>query len=219
MARHDPSSDLQHEQGPGINPDMWVDQFGDLLYRYALVRVADPSEAEELVQETFVSALQGLSGFRGGSAFSTWLVGILKHKIIDHFRRQSHLVEFADHDGQAEEWEQSQIQAEQYRWNADPQQLSEQRQLRMVFDLCLTGLSPQLRASFVLREMDGLSTAQICKELGLSPTNLWVRLYRARSALRGCLEDKWFTKGPSSFLGKPRRGPGRSNSRPKVKQE
>ncbi len=193
------------------DPASWVDRYGDLLYRFALARVADPAEAEELVQETFLAALQGLENFRHASRVSSWLVGILKHKIIDHFRRRARDAELPSGD---DDWETKQVQADQYRWRSDPQQALEDRQLRQVFLSCLDELSPTLKSVIVLRHMDGLDAQQVCKELGLNPTNLWVRLYRARALLRACLEERWFKQGRSRSLGRPRRRPGASGRRP-----
>ena len=69
------------------DPSRWVDEHGDALFRFALLRVSDPDLAGDLVQDTFLSALKAIDGFRGGSIVRTWLIGILKHKIIDHYRR------------------------------------------------------------------------------------------------------------------------------------
>ena len=71
------------------SPSRWVDEHGDHLFRYALNRVRQTDVAEDLVQETFLAALRGRGQFAGGSSERTWLIGILKHKIIDQLRRQS----------------------------------------------------------------------------------------------------------------------------------
>ena len=67
-----------------LNPENWVDQYSNALYTYAIVRVRKPDVAEEMVQETFLAALQALKRFKGRSSEKTWLIGILKHKIIEY---------------------------------------------------------------------------------------------------------------------------------------
>ncbi|MDH5627721.1 MAG: sigma-70 family RNA polymerase sigma factor, partial [Candidatus Krumholzibacteria bacterium] len=77
---------LEHEK-QAIDPKNWVDEHGDALFRFAILRVRNEELAADLVQDTFLSALKARDGFRGGSTLRTWLTGILKHKIIDHYRK------------------------------------------------------------------------------------------------------------------------------------
>ncbi|MHC4945232.1 MAG: RNA polymerase sigma factor, partial [Planctomycetota bacterium] len=71
------------------DPATWVDEHGDALYRFAITRLKDPEAAEEIVQETFLAALKAKDSFKGRSSERTWLIGILKNKVIDHFRKMS----------------------------------------------------------------------------------------------------------------------------------
>ncbi|NIR14014.1 MAG: hypothetical protein GWN86_08695, partial [Desulfobacterales bacterium] len=71
-----------------LDPEAWVDQYGDYLYRYAISRIHEPAVAEDLVQETLLAALQGKEGFKGRSSEKTWLTGILKYKIVDYIRKK-----------------------------------------------------------------------------------------------------------------------------------
>jgi len=187
------------------DPERWVDDHGDYLYRYALMRLRNPETAEEAVQETFVAALQARKGFAGQSSERTWLVGILKHKIIDHFRRVSKqrpldLVEtlpyeseplFRDSGEWVDHWTDDNGPIE---WGANQHQLFENDEFWSVFDDCLKELPPRVAAVFVLREMEEMSTEEICKVLEITPTNLWVILHRARMQLRRSLEVKWFRR-------------------------
>jgi RNA polymerase sigma-70 factor (ECF subfamily) len=184
------------------DPARWVEDHGDILYRFALLRVKDPHVAEDLVQETFISALQGLDRFKGGSAVRTWLVGILKHKIIDYYRKASREVFSNDlgalREGPGEEVVDRLIGAiapPEREWRETPHKLLENKQFWDVFAGCLDGLTPAFRSAFTMRELDGLGTEEICKILDITPTNLWVILHRARAKLRGCLETKWFGDG------------------------
>jgi len=174
-----------------------VDLYGDFLYRFALARVRDPSVAEDMVQETFVAALRGRDRFQGRSSQRTWLAAILKHKIVDHIRRQireqaSDQLETVgdgidpDFDGRGR-W-----RHRPKRWAANPMKLYEQKEFFDAFYRCLADLPERLSRIFMLREVDGLSTEEICKALEVTATNSWVMLYRARMGLRRCLEQTWF---------------------------
>ena len=181
-----------------LDPSTWVDAHGDALYRFALLRVKDAHVAEDLVQETFISALEGLDAFKGGSSVRTWLIGILKHKIIDHFRKNAREIVSSDLtalEGETEDdtfnrWEQ--WRRSPSSWGDSPDNVLEDKEFWKVFVRCLEGLPESFRRAFALRELDGLQTEEICKVLGVTATNLWVMLHRARGKLRNCLEDNWF---------------------------
>ena len=107
------------------DPSNWVEEHGDALFRFALLRVKDASIAEDLVQETFLSALKGIERFKGKSSLRTWLVGILKHKIIDHFRRNRPEILTSDlttmeNETEEERLERSAIRDRAKEWNAMP---------------------------------------------------------------------------------------------------
>jgi RNA polymerase sigma-70 factor (ECF subfamily) len=185
-----------HSELP-LEPSRWVEKYGDVLYRYALIRVGRHEIAEDLVQETLLAALQARDRFAGRSTEQTWLIGILSHKIVDYFREKSRQqsVEVED---QTEAFPEGQFNkrgmwiAELGRWPIDPSRILESRDFWAVFEKCLSKLDPSLLAAFSLREFDRLTTEEICNTLEISPTNLGVRLYRARAALRSCLEANWF---------------------------
>ncbi len=191
------------------SPSTWVDDHGDILYRFALLRVRDPHVAEDLVQDTFISALEGLDAFKGGSSERTWLVGILKHKILDHFRRNSREIVSADLSALEGETEDETFNRwEQWRrppssWRDTPDNLLEDKEFWKVFVRCLDGLPESFRRAFALREMDGLKTEEICKTLEVTATNLWVMLHRARARLRNCLDDNWFREKPPAVKSGP----------------
>ena len=181
-----------------LDPELWVDQYGDYLFRFAHSRVRDARVAEDLVQETFLSALRARKTFDGRSAERTWLTGILKHKIVDYIRKKSRELpvdnieslanlsdEFFD---DKERWKVGPV-----KWIADPTKLYEQKEFLEIVYRCLSKLTDRLSKAFTLREMDGLTTEEICKVLDISETNCWVILHRARGYLRHCLEINWFT--------------------------
>jgi RNA polymerase sigma-70 factor (TIGR02943 family) len=180
------------------DPSTWVDDHGDVLYRFALLRVRDPHVAEDLVQDTFIAALEGLDAFQGSSSVRTWLIGILKHKILDQFRKSSREIASADLAALENETEDETFnRLEQWRrapsaWQASPDNLLENKEFWKTFLRCLDGLPESFRRAFALRELDGLKTEEVCKILEVTTTNLWVILHRARARLRNCLDNNWF---------------------------
>lgn len=190
----------KNEQKPkhALDPARWVDLYGDYLYSYALLHVRDASVAEDLVQETFLSAFRSKDNFKARSSEKTWLTSILKHKILDHFRKEKKenrettnldvsAVEndFFDNHGH---WK---IMPK--NWTPEPYQSYENKEFWKVVLWCLGKMPERLKTVFLLREMDAWDSRKICKVLEISPTNLWVILYRARLLMRKCLEVNWFT--------------------------
>ncbi|HWU82138.1 MAG TPA: sigma-70 family RNA polymerase sigma factor [Methylophilaceae bacterium] len=179
-------------------PHDWLNEHGDYLYRFAMARLRNPDQAEDVVQETLLAAIQSQS-FAGQSAPRTWLVGILKHKIVDLIRRQvrEQPVEglgedLPDDPGMDEFFEQ-----DGRHWDDKPQAWDmpdnalEQKQFLGVLQECLDRLPAKLASLFMLREVQEEDNEKICKELDITPTNAWVMLYRARMGLRKCLELNW----------------------------
>jgi RNA polymerase sigma-70 factor (ECF subfamily) len=168
------------------------------LLRYASLQLRDRQAAEDAVQDTLVAALAGESGFAGRSNLRTWLTGILKHKIVDAIRKQAReatlLPAEADHSefdvlfDDTGHW--AQVPAD---WG-DPDTALGQKQFFAVLEECLAKLPQKTSQAFLLREHMGLDTAEVCKELGVTSTHCWVLLYRARMALRECLQSNWFQK-------------------------
>jgi RNA polymerase sigma-70 factor (ECF subfamily) len=177
-------------------PEHWVQRHGDYLYRYALFRLRDPNVAEEMVQETFIAALRNRAGFSGHSSERTWLVGILKHKLLDYLRRL-YREKAAIGEQDAEDALKNDFNwfglwaAAPGKWALDPEELLEQKEFWNLLHDCLLALPEKTAEAYSLREIDGLSAEEVCKVLRITPNNLWVRLHRARLALRRCLESKW----------------------------
>ena len=163
------------------------------LLRYAILQLRDPHAAEDAVQETLVAALAGEASFGGRSNLRTWLTGILKHKIVDAIRRSSRdpepLPETAEFDA---------LFDETGHWGeppaAWPENSLEQKQFFAVLEKCLAALPAKTAQAFMMREHMGFDTDEICQEIGVTPTHCWVLLYRARMALRECLQTNWFGK-------------------------
>jgi RNA polymerase sigma-70 factor (ECF subfamily) len=168
------------------------------LLRYASLQLRDRHAAEDVVQETLLAALAGQAGFGGRSNLRTWLTGILKHKIVDVIRRVGSETARETSVGSDEEFEalfdqRGHWSAPQPAWS-NPDGSLEQKQFFATLEECLARLPAKTSRAFMMREHLGMETDEICKELKVTATHCWVLLYRARMALRQCLEANWFTK-------------------------
>jgi len=179
-----------------FDPSQWLDDHGDVLYRYAVARLRDSDDAEEMVQETLLAALKSRDNFAGQSSERTWLVGILKHKIVDHLRRRQRQTS-------TEDWEAAATVEDFFDkrnlwrnkpsfWKGSPDEVLEQEEFWDVFRKCVSGLPARLSEVFSLREMEEMASDRICDILGVTATNLRTLLHRARLQLRACLESHWF---------------------------
>ncbi len=178
----------------------WLADHGDYLYRFALARLRDPHQAEDVVQETMLAAVKSNS-YLGQSSPRTWLTGILKHKIIDLLRKQVREIPLADfvENGQdfLDQPEMDEFFTDDGHWADKPQAWGkpdgelEQKQFFSVLQNCIDKLPKKLSAIFTLRDIEEESNEKICKDLDITPTNAWVMLYRARMSLRKCLEFNW----------------------------
>jgi RNA polymerase sigma-70 factor, ECF subfamily len=174
-----------------------LEQFRPYLLRYALLQLRDRDSAEDVVQETLLAALEGRARFEGKSSAKTWLTGILKHKIIDLIRRRSREQPLAGTDDETESDVVDALFQANGHWQqfpsdwGNPERALEDKRFREVFELCAQVMPVRSARVFMMREVLELSTEEICKEIGITPTNLWVILHRARLSLRECIEMKW----------------------------
>lgn len=178
------------------DPERWLHEHGDYLFRFARQRLYSDELAEDAVQETFLAALKARDRFSGNSAVRTWLTGILKHKIVDIVRHRYREVDApagGDPDNE-NDWEalfdHSGHWAETIRDWGDPASELEKSRIRQALDECFRRLKPSLAQVFSLRELSGMSNEEICKALDISATNAWVMLHRARLFLRECLDGR-----------------------------
>jgi RNA polymerase sigma-70 factor (TIGR02943 family) len=185
---------------PGLSdPERWVDLHGDYLFTFALARLRDRARAEDAVQETFLAALKFGKNFQGRSAEKSWLVGILKNKIYDHFRKSGRETSFTDLEFYSDE-EDNRFVAGGWIHKLGPQEWPNHGEnldnevFWKTYRGCLSKLPKNVATVFNLREVDDLESKEICALLDISENNLWVMLHRARMALRRCLETNWFQK-------------------------
>ena len=180
-----------------LDPNRWVDLHGDYLYNYAYSRVHSKEIAEDLVQDTFVAGLRAMKSFQGRSTEITWLISILKRKVIDYYRKSSTTKvvvssEFTTPFRKEGEYEGHWIlERAPKEWPGDLEDPIHQQEFRLILEKCLSHLSDNWKAVFVLKFIENLSSDEICKELKCTPSNLWVMLHRARLKLRECIELNW----------------------------
>jgi RNA polymerase sigma-70 factor (TIGR02943 family) len=174
------------------------------LLRYARLQLRNDAWAEDAVSETLLAALSKPHSFGNRSQLKTWLVGILKHKVIDILRQRQREVSLATDDGDgSEELEALAFKADGHFVNepadwGNPEQELNSRQFFAILEACAEKLPPAMGRVFLMREWLELPSEEICKELQLTATNLYVQLHRARLRLRECLELNWFGHRPSS---------------------
>lgn len=175
----------------------WVNEHGDYLYRFALARLRDTHQAEDVVQETFLAAVKSNS-FSGQSSARTWLTGILKHKIIDMQRKlfkEPTLSDLSQNDDAELDldvfFDDSGHWADKpAEWDAPDEALT-QKQFLAILQTCVDKLPKKLASIYLMRDIHETENEEICKDLSITPTNAWVMLYRARMSLRKCLELNW----------------------------
>jgi RNA polymerase sigma-70 factor (TIGR02943 family) len=208
-----PSDEAGGAANPAGNPPLkeaaavWVEEHGDCLYRYALTRVRKPEVAEDLVQETFLAAVRAYDKFGGRSSVRSWLCGILKHKIIDHYRKAGRETSFTDLEFLSDELSEKFVPQGFWRheigpadWHSDASEVMEQSEFWQTMQRCLAKLPARIANVFSMREMEDIPSKEICALLSISESNLWVMLHRARMALRECLELNWFAPGEPGKL-------------------
>ncbi len=179
------------------SPEQWLDEHGDALYSYAMIRVHNPAAAEDLVQETLLAGVEGLATFKSGSSTRTWLISIMKNKIVDQIRKL-HREESMDLDAIDErEWQTKFDPSGHWivgprEWR-DPAAVVENTALGEAMLKCIGELPEKLRTLIVMREIDGFKSDDLIDILGISSSNnLWVMLSRGREKLRSCLDRNWF---------------------------
>ena len=182
---------------PGTDPGLWIEAHGDVLYAYALRRVGSATDAEDAVQECLAAALGASRAFAGDSAERTWLVGILKHKVLDtlraRYRRKEHAGDFSALvsgqngdflEGSWRERQQGLPGWSDQRPGASPLGSIERAEFARQVAAAVERLPEPMRAVLVLREVDGLSTAELGEALGVSASQVWTLVHRAKARLR-----------------------------------
>lgn len=181
--------------GRQINPNKWIDLYSDYLFNYTITRVKDRETAQDLVQDTFFAGLKSMKNFKGEASERTWLISILKRKIIDYYRkinskkgRAEVRVNFSQDSDEEGNWLEKRV--------ADPfdktaEDTIENSELGLAIHKCLSKLPEKQAEVFKMKTLLNYETEAICNELNITASNLWVIIHRARTALASCLEKNW----------------------------
>ena len=187
-----------------LNPNSWIDKYADDLYGYALSKCSSAELAEDFVQDTFLSALNGFNNFKGNSSERTWLFSILKNKIADHYRKASTRYEvFGNSLMQGDEsrsfldlffedgghWSK---QAKPKQWIEEEGNVLDDKDFQRAMQSCIGKLPANWHTAITLKFLEEKESDDICKELNVSTSNYWVIMHRAKLMLRACLEKTWF---------------------------
>ncbi len=175
------------------DPSRWVELHGDAMFRFAMLRVKRADIAEEAVQDAFLAALTARSSFDGRSSERTWMIGILRYKLIDLLRKRQRDSDRIVSAGAAETsmfdhgiW----IQRPK-DWNLAASDV-EGEEFQRVLGGCVEALPGPMREAFCLRILDEIPSDDVCKCLDVTATNLWTLVHRAKLRLRACLTKRWF---------------------------
>ncbi|MCF4102238.1 sigma-70 family RNA polymerase sigma factor [Gillisia sp. M10.2A] len=178
-----------------IDPTKWVDKYSDYLFNYTIVRVNDREIANDLISETFLAGLKSMKNFKGEASERTWLISILKRKIIDHYRRinskkgQAEVrIKYSD-DSNEGDWLEEQAPD---RLDMTAEDIMENEELGLAIIRCMENLPEKQAKIFKMKTIEGFDTEAICNEFNITPSNLWVIIHRARTTLAQCLEKNWF---------------------------
>ena len=178
-----------------INPNKWIDLYSDYLFNYTITRVNDRDIAQDLVQDTFFAGLKSMKNFKGEASERTWLVSILKRKIIDYYRKINSnkgkaevRVNFSEEGDEEGSWLEKRV-ADPFDKTAEDN--IENKELGLAIHDCLTKLPEKQAEIFKMKTILGYETEVICNEFDITASNLWVIIHRARTALASCLEDNW----------------------------
>ena len=179
-----------------LNPNKWIDLYADYLFNFTISRVNDREMAQDLVQETFLAGLKSMKNFKGEASERTWLISILKRKIIDHYRKINSIKGKAEvritsnNDSETEgDWLEERVADPFDKTAEDTMQNTE---LGEAILNCLSKLPEKQSEIFRMKTIEGIETEDICNELNITASNLWVIIHRARTAMALCLKENWF---------------------------
>jgi len=177
-----------------IDPNKWVDKYSDYLFNFTIVRVNDREVAHDLISETFLAGLKSMKNFKGEATERTWLISILKRKIIDHYRKSNSRkgkaeikIQYNDDSNEGDWLEENAAD----RFDKTAEDVMENEELGIAILECMEQLTEKQAKIFKMKTIDGFETEAICNEFDITPSNLWVIIHRARTTLAQCLEKNW----------------------------
>ncbi|TBO43586.1 sigma-70 family RNA polymerase sigma factor [Pedobacter kyonggii] len=198
MLQKDPEFDTIDKNA--IDPHSWVNKYADYLFSYAVFRINDQEQAQDLVQETFLAALERQEKFEGRSSEKTWLTAILKNKIVDVYRSRSSGLSKEIIQADIERSDEDFFDQNDGHWNDQhrPAKLGietsdalENKEFERILKACMDKLPALWLSVFSMKHIDEETTELICSELKISSSNFWVIIHRAKVNLRSCLQKNW----------------------------
>jgi len=181
--------------GETIDLNDLVEKYTDDLYSWASYKVSDNELAKDLVQETFLAVAQNIKTFKGNSTSKTWLFAILNNKITDYYRKKVNQTVSIDHQlfsGLFDEEGSWNREKRPKDWHEDEKNLLDDPEFLHILESCLNKLPEQWNNAVKLKYLLSKKGEEICQELGISPTNYWQIVHRAKLQLRDCIESNWF---------------------------
>lgn len=179
-----------------IDPHKWIDRYSDYLFNFTISRINDKDIAQDIVQDTFFAGLKSMKNFKGEATERTWLISILKRKIIDHYRKINSKkgkaevrMGYNSHMDSEGDWLEEQV-SDSSDSNAENTLINEE--LGSAILECLSKLPDKQAQIFKMKTIQGFDTEVICNELNITASNLWVIIHRARTAMANCLKENWF---------------------------
>jgi len=178
-----------------LQPELWVEKYGDYFFYYTVSKVNDRETAKDIVSETFLAGLKSKANFEGRASEKTWLSSILNRKIVDYYRKINSnkskaevKINYASQD-QDGSWLEEQVSGS----NSDSaENQMENKELGEAILSCLEHINPKHAEIFKMKTMQDYDNEVICKDMGITSSNLWVIIHRARTALASCLDNSWF---------------------------
>jgi RNA polymerase sigma-70 factor (TIGR02943 family) len=179
--------------------DSWVDKYSDELYGFAYSRLNDKEQAEDIIQETFISAWKSLSSYNPEVPAKTWIYTILKNKIIDYYRSKTyrHKKDMLSADQESNYFDGRDMWNEVQKpkiWDNNVYSKIESKEFMQTLITCKGHLNETQEVVFTMKYLDDIESEEICKELGITSSNYWVLIHRAKLKIRKCLELLWFKK-------------------------
>lgn len=188
-----------------LNPSLWVQNYGDYLYNIAFYKVNDSELAEDIVQETFLSALKAKDNFQAKSSEKTWLTSILNNKIIDYYRSKKTNQDIDTYLSATEDsfsnsffelsekgnlhWKE---EKQSIDWNSEEKNLLDNELFYTIFIGCIDNLPKNLSIIMRYKFIEQSNSEDICKSIGITSSNFFVLIHRSKILLRECLDIKWF---------------------------
>ncbi|HEU5291686.1 MAG TPA: sigma-70 family RNA polymerase sigma factor [Cyclobacteriaceae bacterium] len=188
-----------------LQPEKWIARYGDYLFSLAMIKTGNREVAQDLVQETFFSAVKGKDTFNGLSSEKTWLTSILNNKVIDYYRKKDVLKDAGNYLEATDEsfheaffnpapdvyghWRKD---TAPQAWADDADSAMKRSEFYKILQLCISRMPPKLIPVFVAKYIDEENSEKICKDFGLSSSNYWIMIHRAKVLMRSCLERNWF---------------------------